>query len=155
MPTVNFYQVSTTTPAGVDAVLPDLLEKALAQNLRVVVRCPSLDRRDRLNNTLWSVNKTSFLPHASAEDGYSAHQPIFLTVEDTVPNNAHVCIILGGALGNQPQAVDLEKYQKVLDVFDSGEDQVKAARQRWKHLKDQEISRTYFAQTKNGWQKRA
>ena len=154
MPTVNFYQVNGTTPGEVDAVLPALLTKALDAGLNVVIHCPSLDRRDRLNSWLWTFSQNVFLPHGVAEDGQVEHQPIFLTADDSVPNEAQVCVILGGAMGEEVSTTDLSRYQKVLDVFDSSEGQTQNARKRWKFLKEQEAELTYFAQTAQGWQKR-
>ena len=151
---ISFYQVSGTTPAAVAEALPALLAKALQAGPRVVVRCPTVERRDRLNQTLWQYEATAFLPHGIGEDGHAEHQPVLITADDSRPNNATVLVAVSGALGAQPALAELTAYARVLDVFAATDTQTTAARQRWQALKTQQASLTYYAQTEQGWQQR-
>jgi DNA polymerase-3 subunit chi len=151
---VNFYQVAGETPSKVDSALPSLLNNLLDKGHRVVLRCPSLERRDRLNNMLWDFIPESFLPHGVAEDGRSEKQPVFLTCDDTNPNNADICIAIGGVLGTEPNLKDVSSFTMVLDIFNSSQAQTKNARLRWKHLKEQEADLAFFAQIEGKWQKK-
>ncbi len=152
---VNFYQVAGETPSKVDAALPALLKNLLQKGHKVVLRCPSVERRDRLNNMLWDFAPTEFLPHGVPEDGKSKNQPIILTDDDSVPNNADMCIAIGGVLGTSIGAEDIFSFAAVLDIFNSSEAQTKNARLRWKSLKNQEVELSFLAQTESGWQKKA
>ena len=81
----------------VDQALPALLEGLLAEGRRIVVRAPSREMADALNDRLWTYDDASFLPHGGAGDGDPASQPIFLTDGIESPNGATVLVLLAGA----------------------------------------------------------
>ena len=53
----------------VDEALPGLLERALEEGRRVVVRVSSEEMVAALNERLWTYDDASFLPHGAAGDG--------------------------------------------------------------------------------------
>ena len=63
----------------VDQALPDLIVRILPQGRRVVVRVPSAEMVEALNDRLWTYDDASFLPHGAAGDGDPATQPVYLT----------------------------------------------------------------------------
>ena len=65
----------------VDQALPRLLERALEEGRRILVRAPSDEMVAALNEQLWTYDDASFLPHGAAGDGDPMDQPIFLTAE--------------------------------------------------------------------------
>ena len=138
------------TPASVDATVPLLLEKALASGKKIVVRCNTKERAERLNETLWSYKAGSFLPHGTEEDGNAEQQPIFITGAETNPNGAEILVLISGA-----EAPDFEKYDRVLDMFEASEVQQSAARKRYKKYKDDGFMLSYFAHEQGRWAKKA
>ena len=66
MAEIGFYHLLSTP---LERALPRLLERARAQDLRIVIRAASAERVEHLNALLWTYNDTSFLAHGSARDG--------------------------------------------------------------------------------------
>ena len=81
----------------IDQALPPLLERALEEGRRVLVRAPSDEMVAALNGLLWTYADASFLPHGAAGDGDPMTQPIFLTSELENPNAATMLVRLSGA----------------------------------------------------------
>jgi DNA polymerase-3 subunit chi len=142
---IGFYHLLTTQ---LERALPRLLERARAQDYRIVVRAASADRVEHLNSVLWTHDDASFLPHGSARDGNAAEQPIWLTDGDGNPNGATMLVRVDGA-----EAGDLNSYTRVADLFDGNDaDAVEAARDRWRRANAAGHLLTYWQQTAVGWE---
>ncbi len=147
MAEVGFYHLLTMS---LDRALPKLLERAVAENQRVVVVAGSAERVDYLNNLLWTYDEASFLPHGAERDGNAARQPVWLAAADENPNSAPWVMLVDGA------RADLARYQRCFDIFDGNDEAaVAAARQRWSEAKSAGHSLTYWQQTELGWEKKA
>ncbi len=149
MAEIGFYHLKH---AALGSALAKLLEKAFAGGFRVLVLTPNEAEAERLNQLLWTYDPASFLPHGGPKDGRAAEQPIYLTATWENPNGADMLIQTGGAEGQE-----FEAFRRVLDVFDGNdEDQVVAARHRWRRYKDGGHSLIYWQQKPTGgWEKKA
>jgi DNA polymerase-3 subunit chi len=145
---IGFYHMTRST---LGEALPRLLERALGAGHKVVVKAPNQVEVERLNTLLWTYGEASFLPHGSAEDGWEAEQPIYLTSGDEVPNGAGVGCQCGGA-----EFGEVGRFTRVLDLFDGGDDDaVAAARGRWRRYKAAGHKLTYWQQNPSGgWAER-
>jgi DNA polymerase-3 subunit chi len=131
----------------VDQALPDLLERAYGEGRRVVVRAPSPEMAEALNNRLWTYDDASFLPHGGAGDGDSMAQPIFLTANVENPNAATMLVLLAGA---ETSASD-GAFDPVVRLFDGrDEDALAEARREWKRLKDEGGALSYWREGDDG-----
>ena len=178
MTEIGFYHLTRST---LGEALPRLLERALAAGHKILLKAPNPAEVERLNKLLWTYDAASFLPHGSAEDGWAAEQPIYLTAGDENPAGAGLGCQCGGAedgwsaeqpiyltAGDENPAgaalgcqcggaeVSVEGYNRVLDLFDGGdEDAVSAARDRWRRYKAAGHKLTYWQQNPNGgWAER-
>ncbi|MCP5404795.1 MAG: DNA polymerase III subunit chi [Pseudomonadaceae bacterium] len=155
MGVVRFYQVKGETPAAVDAVLPRLLDKAMARQ-PVLVVCGNAARMLRLDESLWNDGDDGFLPHGLAEGPFVEKQPIVLAEAGQVDDalwHVRLPVLLAGAEATLEQAMAAEM---VLYVFESSEAVVARAREVWKGLKGREgVSAEYWAQGEKGWEKKA
>jgi DNA polymerase-3 subunit chi len=144
---IGFYHLKTTP---LERALPRLLERAVKDGYRIVVRAGSEERVEHLNQLLWTFDDASFLPHGSARDGNAPRQPVFLTAAEGNPNQAGMLILVDGA-----QAATVDGFARVCDMFD-GKDEaaVEGARQRWREAKAAGHTLTYWEQTGSGWVKR-
>ncbi len=148
MAEVGFYHLLSTP---LERALPRLLERARAQDLRVVVRAASPERVEHLNALLWTYDEASFLPHGSARDGNAAEQPIWLSHGDDNPNGATVLVLVDGV-----EAGDLAGFSRCLDLFDGNDETaVAAARRRWRAAQAAGHTLTYWQQTPTGWERKA
>lgn len=149
-PRVDFYHLQKTTLAD---ALPQLLDKALAAGMRVVVVAGSEDRVEDLNVALWTGERDSWRPHGSRLDGHPADQPIWLTHDPTEnPNGASLLVLTDGM--DSPLAEILER---TLDLFD-GHDAaaVEAARGRFRRHLEAGHALTYWQQSDQGrWEVKA
>lgn len=148
MAEIRFYHLYTRT---LDQALPEIVQKALSAGHRIVIRASHDKEVERLNTLLWTFRPDSFIPHGSAADGNPAQQPVWLSAGNDNPNNANVLILTGGM-----EAETLDGYTLACDIFDGrNEDNVTAARQRWKNYKTAGHSLTYWQQTEKGWEQKA
>ncbi|HZT87411.1 MAG TPA: DNA polymerase III subunit chi [Stellaceae bacterium] len=148
MTEVGFYHLLSTP---LERALPRLLERALAQKLRILVRAGSAERVEHLNALLWTYDDASFLPHGSARDGNGADQPIWLTHRDDNPNGATMLVLTEGL-----EAEDIGDFARCADLFDGNDEAaVAAARDRWRRARDAGHALTYWQQTASGWERKA
>ena len=149
MTEVWFYQLGET---GLDRALPELLEKTLAKKWRAVVRTPSRERVEQLDEQLWTWRDDSFLPHAPDDDGQVERQPVVLTTGEGNPNGAQALFLIDGA-----EPGELEAYERCVIMFDGGDEAALAqARARWTTLKREGAEISYWRQTeRGGWEKQA
>lgn len=127
-----------------------MLERAFDAGRCVVVRAPSDEMVAALNDRLWTYDDASFLPHGAAGDGEPASHPIFLTARAENPNNAKILVLLSGA---EPSAGD-DAFEEVIFLFD-GRDlgAVSEARARWKALRDEGRTLSYWREGDDGWER--
>jgi DNA polymerase-3 subunit chi len=143
---IRFYHLEQRR---IDQALPPLLEHALEEGRRVLVRASSDEMVAALNERLWTYDESSFLPHGAAGDGDPMTQPIFLTSELENPNSATMLVKLSGAEGEAEDAFDL-----VVLLFDGRDDAALAdARGEWRRLKDQGRTISYWRESdEGGWE---
>jgi DNA polymerase-3 subunit chi len=144
---IGFYHLLSTP---LERALPRLLERARAQDYRIVVRAASSERIEHLNALLWTYDEASFLPHGSGRDGNAPDQPIWLTDRNDNPNGATMLVLVDGV-----EAADLAAFARCLDLFDGNDEAaVAAARERWRRAKSAGHTLTYWQQTAAGWEKK-
>jgi DNA polymerase-3 subunit chi len=142
MSEVAFYHCLTTS---VDEALVTILDKILSLQERAVVMTPYLERIEHLDQFLWRFKPNSFLPHGTEKDGFSEHQPVFLTNIEYVPNKARFLVLVDGAESKDP-----DHYTRVIEVFNGGnEEEVARARQKWRDYKKNDLNLIYFRQTED------
>lgn len=149
MPQVRFYHLQKQT---LDQALPLILQKALGQEKRVLVKMATDKSITAMSKILWTFRPESFLAHGAAKDEFAADQPILLTTEDDNLNDAGILILTEGATCD-----DLDAYDLCCEMFDGRDDAaVQAARQRWKSYKDKGYDLTYWMQDDQGrWNEKA
>jgi DNA polymerase III subunit chi len=135
----------------VDEALPRILERALEDGWRVLVRTSSEEMAAALNERLWTYDDASFLPHGAPGDGDPATQPIFLTSEAGNPNGATMLIRLAGA----EAAPGDEAFDLALLLFDGRDETSLAhARAEWRRLKDTRSAISYWRESdEGGWER--
>jgi len=149
MAEVGFYHLQASP---LEAALPRLLEKVLQQGRRCVLMAGSAERLKALDAQLWTWEQRSWLPHGTAELGFAAEQPIYLTLAEENPNGADVLVTVDGV-----QPAFAASFARVLDLFDGADaEAVAAARERWRAYKAQGFGLTYWQQTeRGGWERKA
>jgi DNA polymerase-3 subunit chi len=103
----------------------------------------------KLDAALWTCPTPDWLPHGTAATAHPEWQPIFLTLDGAQnPANAAFLFRLGGA------PADPAAFTRVFDLFDGNdEEEVLAARARWREAKATGHGLTYWKQEETGWVK--
>jgi DNA polymerase-3 subunit chi len=136
----------------VDQALPRLLERALEEGSRVLVRAASDELVAALNERLWTYDDASFLPHGAAGDGDPMTQPIFLTAEAENPNAATMLVRLSGVEARDSD----DAFELIVLLFDGRDDAALAeARSQWRRLKDHGGAISYWRESDDGGWERA
>lgn len=149
MTEVLFYHLTEST---LEEALPPLLEKSLQRGWKVVVQVGSEERRDALDQHLWTYRDDSFLAHGTEHDNHADQQPILLMTGLDNPNSAQIRFI-----GDNASPPDLSGYQRAVFMFDGHDmSQVELARMHWKAVRANGHSATYWQQTPDRrWEKKA
>lgn len=117
-----------------------------------MVQTGTEERRDALDQHLWTFRDDSFLAHATDREAHPGEQPILLTTGDGNPNDAKIRFLVDGAV-----PPDLGGYERAVFLFD-GHDaaQLEAARGHWKVMKSAGHDVTYWQQTPDRrWERKA
>ncbi|MBZ9674940.1 DNA polymerase III subunit chi [Mesorhizobium sp. ES1-1] len=149
MADVLFYHLTEST---LEETLPGLLERSADRGWRAVVQTGTEERRDALDQHLWTFRDDSFLAHGTDREAYPGDQPILLTTGDANPNGARIRFLVDGA-----SPPDLGGYERAVFLFDGHDSaQVEAARGQWKLMKDAGHAVTYWQQTPDRrWERKA
>ncbi len=147
MTDVSFYHL-TTTP--LEKALPQLLLKVINSGNRAVLIASDEKSLEHIDAFLWSFSTKKVVPHGAESDGHFMEQPVYLTTREENPNEATILVTIGDV-----DAVYYNKFDKCLDVFDGNNDnEVAAARKRWKRYCGEECNTSYWKQGKGGaWEK--
>jgi DNA polymerase III subunit chi len=148
MTEVQFYHLERRR---IDQALPRLLERALEEGRRVLVRASSDEMVAALNERLWTYDDASFLAHGGSGDGDPMAQPIFLTCEPENSNAATMLVRLSGVeAGETDEAFDL-----VVLLFEGRDEAALAhARGEWRRLNDQGRTISYWRESDEGdWER--
>lgn len=96
----------------------------------LTVWCSDALRLDSFDRMLWAFDDISFIPHVYADDPLVADTPIILTRQaDTWPDTLWL-VNLDMDCPPEPG-----RYERVLEIVSQEEDEVLAARERWKWYK--------------------
>ncbi|MCP4317624.1 MAG: DNA polymerase III subunit chi [Hyphomicrobiales bacterium] len=149
MTEVLFYHL---TESRLEDALPPLLEKSLERGWRVVVQTGSEERRDALDQHLWTFRDESFLPHGTDVSVQPDKQPVLICATHGNANSAQVRFLVDGA-----EPSELQDYERAVFMFDGHDQrQVETARAHWKTLKGEGHGLTYWQQTQDRrWEKKA
>ena len=144
-----FYHLEASPIQG---VLPDLLGKTLAKGWRAMVRLPDGADLSEWDDFLWTFQDQSFLPHGREDEGRADQQPILLVNAATRADGFEAVFLLDGA-----ELEDASAAQRVMVMIDGrSAEAVARERERWKRLKDEGATLSYWQQGKRGgWEKKA
>lgn len=147
MTEIAFYHLTSST---LKQTLPSLLEKSLSGGKRVVIRFKEQKHLQEVNDMLWSFSTKRIIPHGTYEDPRPEKQPVYLTLGKENPSGAKVLVLPDGV-----QAESLERFEKVLDIFDGNDPEaLEQARRRWAGYKAANTNLLYWKQDDAGkWEK--
>lgn len=145
-----FFYHLTQTP--LEATLPMLIERAMAQGWRVAVRGRDAKRLDWLDQKLWLGPDAGFLPHGLAGGPHDALQPVLLTTGEA--GNAPDCVMTIDGAEISPKEV--EALARACVIFDGNDPEaVEVARGQWRALTSAGCAAEYWSQASGKWERKA
>ena len=120
-----------------------LARKAYAAGGKLVLLAEDAAQAARLNEALWSISETDFLPHVMAGDPLAAQTPIIVTDNDQaeLPHGD----MLVNLARRSPANVD--RFQRVFEIISTDADDAAAGRKRYSAYKQQSYPLTHFVAT--------
>jgi DNA polymerase-3 subunit chi len=117
-----------------------LARKAYSAGGKLVLLAEDADQAARLNDALWNLSETDFLPHVMAGDPLAAQTPIIVTDSDTaeLPHGDMLVNLTRRAPAN------LDRFQRVFEIISTDEDDAAAGRKRYVAYKQQSYPLTHF-----------
>jgi DNA polymerase-3 subunit chi len=114
-----------------------LVEKALAQDMRVYIHTDHVSTSTRMDELLWTYNDLSFIPHALAP---SAEQGLKVLIgHDAEPPEPYEFLI---NLSNEIPSF-LERFERMAEVLDQEEAILVAGRKRYQIYRNQNYNLDY------------
>lgn len=117
-----------------------LARKAYGARGKLVLLAESAAQAAALNEGLWTIGDTDFLPHAMAGDALAARSPIIVT--DSLAAEFPHYDMLVNLTRVQPQGV--ERFQRVFEIVSTDEEDAAAGRKRYVAYKQQSLPLTHF-----------
>lgn len=146
MGVVMFYHL---TRSGVEDVARTILNKAIGQGWRVMIRSDIATRLDKLDDLLWSNPEDGFIAHAKENHPLAEMQPVLLGSGD-IQNNARALMLLDNA---QLKEEELHTLERVWIIFDGANiESVSHARKLWKWVTELNFSAQYWSEESEKWQ---
>ena len=148
--TVYCFKLKYTAAKSVGGYEPlDALRDVLTAG---VVQVGGEERRDALDQHLWTWRDDSFLAHGTERDHHAQRQPVLLTTGDGNANGARIRFMADGA-----SPPDLSSYERAVFLFDGHDTaQLEQAREHWKAVKAAGLAATYWQQTpERRWERKA
>ncbi|NHZ64247.1 DNA polymerase III subunit chi [Massilia genomosp. 1] len=117
-----------------------LARKALASRARVVLLAEDAAQAQALDEALWTLSETDFLPHVMAGDPLAAHTPIIIA-HDAAAELPHHDMLVNLSRATPAQ---LDRFERLFEIISTDESDAAAGRKRYVAYKQQSYPLTHF-----------
>jgi DNA polymerase-3 subunit chi len=117
-----------------------LARKAYAAKGQLVLLAEDAAQAAALNDALWNLSETDFLPHVMAGDPLAAQTPIIVTDnEEAQLPHADMLVNL-----TRRVPVNVDRFKRVFEIISTDEEDAAAGRKRYVAYKQQSYPLTHF-----------
>lgn len=117
-----------------------LTRKAYAAGAKIVLLAEDEAQAAALNDALWTLSDTDFLPHVLAGDPLAPETPIIVTSSEEASLPHHDMLV--NLTRRVPGGFD--RFARVFEIISTSEDDAAAGRQRYVAYKKQSYPLTHF-----------
>lgn len=117
-----------------------LARKAYAARANVVLLADSPDQAQALNEALWTLSDTDFIPHVMAGDPLAAQTPVIVAASDEA-ELPHYDMLVN--LTRRTPA-NFARFARMFEIISIDEDDAAAGRKRYVAYKQQSYPLTHF-----------
>lgn len=132
MTQVSFYALSSTDQNSRQQFACRLAEKAVQLGHRVFLQVDSPEQARQIDALLWQFKPASFLPHAIAEPGQAAAEPLMIGTKSDQEAFEDVFINLSAT-----PCQNLDRYQRVNEVMSADPEELDLGRQSYRYYQQQ------------------
>ena len=135
MTQVDFYILDSASEQSAGIFTCRLTEKAYRAGMKVFIHAPSMNDAKRLDDLLWTYNQGSFLPHGQSNQHDASADlatPIMLGTSLEEAGQEDLLINL-----TQQLPAESQRFQRIAEVIVNNDAEKQAARQRFRHYRDQ------------------
>jgi DNA polymerase-3 subunit chi len=121
-----------------------LTRKAYAAGGKLVLLTEDAAQAASLNEALWTLSETDFLPHVIAGDALAAQTPIIVSWIDNQDDQASLAY--GDVLVNLTRRIpaNVDNFQRVIEIVSTDEDDAAAGRKRYLDYKQKSYPLTHL-----------
>ena len=105
-------------------------QKAMQNNVRVLLHAPNQTIADQLDHLLWHFAPTAFLPHGFSHDENAATLPIVISCDEKFPHSELLISL------HDVCPTFFSRFERVIEIISSDEQDVALGRQRFKFYRD-------------------
>lgn len=117
-----------------------LARKAYAAQGKVVLLAESAEQAAQLNEALWTIGDTDFIPHVPAGDPLAAETPVIVADSDAAELPHHDMLV---NLTRRTPA-NFAQFARVFEIISTDEEDAAAGRKRYVAYKQQAYPLTHF-----------
>jgi DNA polymerase-3 subunit chi len=117
-----------------------LARKAYAAKAKIVLLAEDAEQAAKLNDALWTLSDTDFLPHVLASDPLAPETPIIVTSSEEAELPHHDMLV--NLTRRTPTT--FARFARVFEIISTNEDDAAAGRQRYVAYKKQSYPLTHF-----------
>jgi DNA polymerase-3 subunit chi len=117
-----------------------LARKAYAARGKVVLLAESAEQAAQLNEALWTIGDTDFIPHVLAGDALAAETPVIVADSDEAELPHHDMLV---NLTRRTPA-NFAQFARVFEIISTDEEDAAAGRKRYVAYKQQAYPLTHF-----------
>lgn len=127
-----------------------LTRKAYAAGGKLVLLTEDAAQAAALNEALWTLSETDFLPHAMAGDALAAQSPIVVSYSEVDNANDNDSGQAGLAYGDmlvnltRRTPANVDRFQRVFEIISTDEEDAAAGRKRYLDYKQKSYPLTHF-----------
>jgi DNA polymerase-3 subunit chi len=117
-----------------------LARKAYAAKAKIVLLAEDAEQAAKLNDALWTLSDTDFLPHVLASDPLAPETPIIVTSSEEADLPHHDMLV--NLTRRTPTT--FARFARVFEIISTNEEDAAAGRQRYVAYKKQSYPLTHF-----------
>jgi DNA polymerase-3 subunit chi len=128
-----------------------LTRKAYGAGGKLVLLTEDAAQAASLNEALWTLSETDFLPHVMAGDALAGQTPIIVTYNDNDNDGGQAALPHGGMLVNLTRRIpaNVDRFERVFEIISTDEDDAAAGRKRYLDYKQKSYPLTHFVAGKS------
>lgn len=123
-PRVQFYH---NTPDRL-ALTRELVANAHQRGRRIAIRCADAAQLKRLDQSLWTAEPLSFIPHVAIDSALAAETPVVLAAAGNDAHWPHTDLLFNLA---DDLPANHEAFRMLIEMVGQDDAEKHAARQRW------------------------